>query len=190
MTIIDLDHAIFKSINHGWSSPVLDDFFVTVTDLHKVPLFMGFLAVVFIYCIYKYKIKKVSLFIIQLLLLVGLTDAISYYGIKQSTYRHRPNNHPEVSSLLKMPYSPQSSSMPSNHATNSFAMATFIFSKNIYIGTFMYFLASVVALSRVYVGVHFPSDVFAGAFFGILLATLYIKAIGLINRKYKKNKSK
>ena len=57
-------------------------------------------------------------------------------------------------------------SLPSNHASNIFALATIIsyfYSKT---KSSMYFLAILVCLSRVYVGVHYPFDVFIGALIG------------------------
>jgi len=75
-------------------------------------------------------------------------------------------------------------SFPSGHAQIAWALATFFSECNkgqkshwLFSDARMYFFASVVALSRVYMGVHYPSDVIVGAVVGVLLARLYLIAV-------------
>src|SRR5208283_5074762 len=83
-----------------------------------------------------------------------------------------------------------SGSMPSNHAVNSFAYAITLFylTRN-YIGIagrlYPLALASLVALSRVYVGVHYPADVLAGALLGTTVSLLLIVLYKFALRRYK-----
>jgi undecaprenyl-diphosphatase len=70
-------------------------------------------------------------------------------------------------------------SMPSGHAVNSFAAAVplFYLLKNHIrpaLRTYPFFVAAAVAVSRVYVGVHYPSDVLAGALMGSIVALAVI----------------
>jgi len=67
---------------------------------------------------------------------------------------------------------PSSYSFPSGHAATAFAAAALL--NGLYAGRlrFLYFLAFWVALSRVYIGVHYPADVLAGALLGIAWGTL------------------
>jgi 4-amino-4-deoxy-L-arabinose transferase-like glycosyltransferase/membrane-associated phospholipid phosphatase len=76
-------------------------------------------------------------------------------------------------------------SMPSNHAVNSFAFITpfYILSKNRIRYAFVA-VAALVGFSRIYVGVHYPSDVIAGALLGILLS---ICVIGLYSWSAKRS---
>lgn len=71
---------------------------------------------------------------------------------------------------------PTGYSFPSSHASSSFASATIIFLNNKKIGGFALILALLIAFSRLYLFVHFPTDVFAGMVIGILFAifTYYI----------------
>jgi undecaprenyl-diphosphatase len=63
-------------------------------------------------------------------------------------------------------------SFPSDHATVAFAIAVSILLRNRRLGLLTVAMATVVAVSRVVVGVHYPSDVLAGAALGTLAALL------------------
>jgi undecaprenyl-diphosphatase len=65
-----------------------------------------------------------------------------------------------------------SPSMPSNHAANSFALAVPLFmSARSRLKYLFVLIAALVAYSRVYVGVHYPSDVLAGALLGAFIGS-------------------
>lgn len=63
-------------------------------------------------------------------------------------------------------------SFPSDHSAASFAIAAVIFFYNKSLGIFLFILALLVALGRIYTGVHYPLDVLGGAVVGILTAIL------------------
>ena len=67
---------------------------------------------------------------------------------------------------------PTDPSFPSGHAAGSFAFATFVFATHRRAGVALAGLATLVALSRVALGVHYPSDVAAGALLGATLGWL------------------
>ena len=64
---------------------------------------------------------------------------------------------------------PSTSSFPSGHATVSFACATVLALAVPRFRAPLFALAALIAFSRVYVGVHYPFDVLAGAVLGLLL---------------------
>ena len=89
-------------------------------------------------------------------------------ALKLAVERDRPPlARPVPEPLLE---SPSTYSFPSGHATVSFACATVLALAVPRLRWPLYALATLIAFSRVYVGVHFPFDVLAGAVLGVLLA--------------------
>lgn len=66
---------------------------------------------------------------------------------------------------------PTGPSCPSGHAAGSFAFASFLFALDRRFGWVVFPFALAVAASRVALGVHYPSDVLAGAVLGIVVGT-------------------
>jgi undecaprenyl-diphosphatase len=90
-------------------------------------------------------------------------------GIKGLVDRPRPPlRYPEPKTLVPLPHD---ASFPSGHAATSFAAATMLTFYFPRLAPVLYLLAAAVAFSRVYVGVHYPLDVIAGALLGVLVAT-------------------
>ena len=80
-------------------------------------------------------------------------------------------------------------SFPSGHTTSSFAVAWIIFKKlPKKFGIPALILAALIALSRLYVGVHYPTDVLAGVFIGILLGILAIIITDRLFERFKKRR--
>jgi undecaprenyl-diphosphatase len=77
--------------------------------------------------------------------------------------------------LLKILYEPSNYSFFSGHASTSFAASVFVYltlaSKFKYLGL-IFIWPVFFSLSRIFVGVHFPSDVIVGAFVGTILGIL------------------
>jgi undecaprenyl-diphosphatase len=67
---------------------------------------------------------------------------------------------------------PHSKSFPSGHSATSFACATMLALLVPRAAPFAYALAAAIAYSRLYVGVHWPTDVLAGAVLGVVTALL------------------
>ncbi len=89
------------------------------------------------------------------------------YGVKLLAKRPRP----VLEGLPPLGGAPSSLSFPSAHATSSFAVATAM-TRVEPLGALAFVLAVALALGRPYLGMHYPSDVLAGAAIGVVLGVL------------------
>src|SRR3954447_26472973 len=90
--------------------------------------------------------------------------------ISNAVERARPFvDHPHAKLLISHARDP---GFPSDHATGAFAMAMALWFYDRTIGAVALVLAAIIAFARVYVGVHYPADVVAGALIGIAVALI------------------
>lgn len=99
-----------------------------------------------------------------MLIALMLCIMIGNVTIKNIVRRQRPFFHKDYKLLIKQP---RDYSFPSGHTLSSFAAATVIFLTNPYCGVVAYIYAALIALSRLYLRVHFFTDVGFSLFFGI-----------------------
>jgi undecaprenyl-diphosphatase len=172
-SFLELDHQLFRLINSTWTTPFLDAFLPSITDLHKTSGFVFiFIPLLIAVLLWKRKLEGLWIFFGSLLCL-GLADLLGGKVIKPFFGRPRP---PLVLEdvLIKAPHF-GGFSFPSNHAVNMFCAAIFF---GFYFPKFrpvLLIFAALVAYSRVYCGVHFPSDVLAGALLGAILGACAAK---------------
>ena len=89
---------------------------------------------------------------------------------KKLDHRHRPCHDGDSKPLIKCP---KSSSLPSDEAACAFGAAAYASRRLPYLTVPLYLGAAFTAASRVYVGVHYPSDVAAGALIGLALGDAF-----------------
>jgi undecaprenyl-diphosphatase len=110
-----------------------------------------------------------------LLASVGMTDAVSAHLLKPFFGRHRPCQvFEEIQALAGCAglYS-----FPSNHASNTMAVAVFVFfAIHRTVGHALIYVSLIVGWSRVCLGVHYPTDVFFGYCVGGFIGYLFSKA--------------
>jgi undecaprenyl-diphosphatase len=106
-------------------------------------------------------------------LAADLTASLVANALKLSIMRARP----ELDLLVGRPVT---SSFPSGHSASSFACATVLGALVPPLRLPAYVVAALVAWSRVYVGVHYPVDVLAGAVIGTLVGLLVLRALPLL----------
>ncbi len=99
-------------------------------------------------------------------------------GFNLVYYRYRPFAFNEVNVLF---YYPSDSSFPSNAAFVGFAIATAVWLYNRRVGLLLYVLASLLGLSRICGGVHYPSDILGGMLIGIGVAYLVVRKAAILD---------
>ena len=158
--LIGIDAKIFQLINGSWTNPFFDLVMPIITELGSGEALFLISAL----CIILRRKKDRGA--LAILLFAGLT--ITYYAVtflKVLVARPRP--------FILMPDShlfiiEKSFSFPSNHAAQSFMAATVLSGFFAAWRMPLFIIAVLVCYSRIYLGVHFLSDVAAGAFIGIL----------------------
>ncbi len=119
--------------------------------------------------------------VLLLIAAVGAADLLGARLIKPWIARVRPCYALPPGTFRFIGMAANVGSMPSLHAANSFAAAGVILAERRRLAAPAYLVASLVALSRVYLGVHWPSDVVAGAVMGsgvALALVLFGRAAG------------
>ena len=158
----NIDTTLFYAVNHGLVNKFFDTIMPIITDVKywKIPLLAAWL------CLMIFGGKKGRITGIVLVVSLILIDLFNSYPLKFLFARIRPCNA-FLDARVLVPTS-TSYSFPSSHATNIFGIATILSNKYRNFRFCFFFIALVVGISRIYVGVHYPFDVLAGAAVGIL----------------------
>lgn len=168
--ISTVDLWLFRLINESWVHPWLDLIFAhTRETIFWFPLY----TFIFLYVVLKFG-KWGVLWIIAFFVVAACCDIISTELIKSLAGRVRPCQDEALAARLRFIIlnCPQNSSFTSSHATTHFAQATFFYLTLRQTGRWwgMAFIwAFLIAYGQVYVGVHYPFDVFCGAILGCLI---------------------
>jgi undecaprenyl-diphosphatase len=171
--LINADKNLFVFLN-GLGNENWDAFWMAATNmLSWIPLFLFF-----IYLIYHFfGLKKTLALVVIVALLITFSDQFANL-VKYSVGRLRPNRDPEINTYIRILKNNKSFSFFSAHAGTSMAVTTFIYltlRQNFKYAWLFFIWPLFFAYSRIYVGVHFPLDIFAGAIFGCLTGVLFYK---------------
>ena len=141
-----------------------------------IPFYLCFLFV-FIYrktgAEFKNDWKNIVWTILTVVAVVVLCDQISSGICKPLFQRFRPTHHPDFQDLVKIVFDKRGDQYGfiSGHAANSFGFATLtaLLFRNRLLTVALFLYASLTAYSRIYLGLHFISDVVVGALAGMLI---------------------
>ena len=172
-----MDGAILQGIQETLRTPLLDAVLPYFTHLGQVGalwLIVGFALVIS---------KKYRSWGIALLAAVAAVGLFNEVILKAIVARPRPFVDDPTIALLVSP--PSGFSFPSGHAGTSFAAATVIAFMPIKKGwkALAWVVAVLLAFSRLYLQVHYPTDVLAGAVFGLVYGFIAVGVRNLVVNK-------
>jgi membrane-associated phospholipid phosphatase len=198
---VQLDENLFRLINQTWACPPIDKLMAIMSSFaFWIPIFLFIAVAILIFCG-----KKGRQLVLSLVIVIGLTEAIFVGSIKGLIHRPRPPEvlvntrivalqkaNPQTLALFKPATVGHSAakdirsvgkSFPSGHVTDNFAALTVLIAFFGWRGALYLLPASLVAYSRIYVGKHWPSDVLASIFLGVLCALLILGLIDWSRRR-------
>ena len=169
LKILDsIDRSILVWI-HENHIPILNQVmpFITDADNWVLPILLLILYLGF------FQGKRGKIALCLLIISLSLNDSICAQLLKPFFERVRPS-HISIEGLNLLVSKGGKWSMPSNHASNMFSLAVILsyFYDRFKIPLFL--LAIMIAISRVYVGVHYPGDVIVGALVGYSISWIVI----------------
>ncbi|MEZ4852759.1 phosphatase PAP2 family protein [Flavobacterium sp.] len=180
--LLTLDKELFIFLN-GLGSEAFDGFWKIITkQLYWSPFFIA----VFHLLQRKVGWKNLGIIILFLAVLITFTDQATNF-FKNHFQRFRPCNDPEIKDFIRIVMQRNSYSFFSGHAANSMASTVFIvlIMRKYYKFTgLLFFFPLVFAYSRIYLGLHFPSDILTGYVFGTFSGTLFYKLYEIFYKRY------
>lgn len=186
-----IDQQIVLTIN-GWNSPFLDEFMWIISGkITWIPLYAALIAIGF----YKLGWKHTLIYIGCVVLAVGLTDFICSGIIKGLVQRYRPSHHLQLIHNLHFYrletgtfYQGGQYGFVSSHAGNFVALswtAGWILKPWFrWLLPVLLLLTLLICYSRIYLGVHYLSDIIGGAIIGTGVALVVYRLIYLKLKKY------
>ena len=182
--LISFDKSLFLFLN-GSDSLFFDGLFMKITRVTTwVPFFLCMLYVV----IKNNNVRRCLILLGLTALLVIATDQFSSGLCKPFFHRLRPSHNPSMIGVVDLVNNYRSDlySFISGHATNTFAIAVYfsLIFRNKWTTVVLFSWAVLSAYSRIYLGLHYPADIFAGAVSGSLIGLLFYYIYQLSVKKF------
>ncbi len=162
-TLQNIDQALFLFINVKLANPVTDLVMPLVTSDNMLRVLYG---VAMVLLLWKGD-RKLRWMVLASMLVLLLTDQISAGLLKPMIGRFRPCH--ELIDINLLVNCGGGKAMPSSHAANVYGQAALFSFHYRKVSPYLHGFAALVAVSRVFVGVHYVGDIVAGAILGIVL---------------------
>lgn len=181
--IAQFDTQVFFFLNGlhtTWLDPIM--YYLTNT-LTSLPVY-----ILIIYLLFKKFSSKIWIPLICIIACIALTDQITSGIMKPAFERLRPTHEPLFKDKIHTVnnYTGGKFGFASSHAANTFGitMLTFLLLRkdNRYIG-WLFLWAAVISYTRIYLGVHYPGDVLAGAVIGLIGGLIIYKVFKSVGQR-------
>jgi len=160
-----------------WSSPVLNQILPWLT-------YLGSHYAVILFIILSWITTKQKKVVRHLVLLYAIQSAV-IYSLKLLVRRQRPLFLLETASKLsKGTGEILDPSFPSAHAAFSFMMATLLAHWFPRYGVIFFIVAGFIGWTRIYLGLHYPTDVIVGALLGYGITKIFLRWIPGLDKKF------
>lgn len=187
--IKQIDTQIFLFLN-GKHNEFFDPIMYYLSDKwFWIPMYL----LIAFFIIRHYKIKGV-LILLMVGVVIALCDQTASHLIKNTVMRLRPSHEPTLTSIIHLSKAGVGGlyGFVSSHAANAFGLATFLYflldDKFRLLKYWLYTWAVLVSYSRIYNGVHYPSDVVVAACIGGFIGwTIYKLFVYIENRQLKQD---